>query len=62
MEAEATDGEAAGWFFENALDAFVVISHGVVASANPAWLSLSGWSQAQTLGRPYAELHHPDDA
>ncbi|WP_309645109.1 ATP-binding protein [Phenylobacterium sp.] len=61
MEVEATDGEAAGWFFENALDAFVVVSHGVVASANPAWLSLSGWSLEQTLGRPYAELHHPDD-
>ncbi|WP_332766377.1 PAS domain-containing hybrid sensor histidine kinase/response regulator [Phenylobacterium sp.] len=62
MEAEAADGEAAGWFFENALDAFVVVSHGKVASANPAWLALSGWSQAETLGRPYGELHHPDEA
>ncbi len=62
MEAEAADGEAAGWFFENALDAFVVVSHGKVASANPAWLALSGWSRAETLGRPFSELHHPDEA
>ncbi|MDP3854824.1 ATP-binding protein [Phenylobacterium sp.] len=62
MQSEATDGEAAGWFFENALDAFVVVSHGKVVSANPAWFALSGWSQAETLGRPYAELHHPDEA
>ncbi len=62
MEAEAADGEAAGWFFENALDAFVVVSHGKVALANPAWLALSGRSRAETVGRPYAELHHPEEA
>jgi len=62
MEVETADGDAAGWFFENALDAFVVLTEGKIVSANPAWLALSGWSRAETMGRAYWDLIHPDEA
>ena len=35
------DGEAAGWFFQNALDVFVVVHEQRVVSANPAWCAFT---------------------
>ena len=36
--------EAAAWFFENALDVFVVVKDGAIERCNPAWSTLTGWS------------------
>jgi PAS domain S-box-containing protein len=57
----SADGEAAGWFFENALDVFVVLHDGVVVSANPAWHAFAGYTPEETLGRPYWDFTHPDE-
>jgi PAS domain S-box-containing protein len=57
----SADGEAAGWFFENALDIFVVLHEGVVVSANPAWYAFTGYTPEETLGRPCWDFTHPDE-
>lgn len=62
MEVGATpDGEAAGWFFENALDVFVVLHDGAITSANAAWCAFTGYSREQTIGRSYWSFTHPDE-
>jgi two-component system, sensor histidine kinase len=56
------DGEAAGWFFQNALDVFVVVQDNRVVSANPAWYAFTGWTESQTVGELFWTFTHPDDA
>ncbi|MBR7618649.1 response regulator [Phenylobacterium sp. 20VBR1] len=53
--------EAVGWFFENALDIFLVCTDGMIERANPAWNAFSGWTEEETQGRPLIEFVHPDD-
>ena len=60
-DPSSTDHEAAGWFFENALDVFLIVRNGDVLQANPAWTALSGWTVEQTIGRSHVEFVHPDD-
>ncbi|OAM90661.1 PAS domain S-box protein [Termitidicoccus mucosus] len=40
----------------------VTTRDGVMQSANPAWTSILGYSQAELVGRPVRALVHPDDA
>jgi PAS domain S-box-containing protein len=60
-ENTPTDLEAASWFYENALDVLMVVESEHFAVASPAWTKLTGWSQAETLGRSYREFIHGDD-
>ncbi len=55
------DLEAAAWVFDNSADVFLVIKDGCVARANPAWTRLTGWTAAETEGRPPSDFVHPDD-
>lgn len=49
-------------FFEFALDMFAVGGFdGTLRRVNPAWTRTLGWSNEQLVGRPLAELFHPDD-
>ncbi|MDQ0465414.1 PAS domain S-box-containing protein [Caulobacter ginsengisoli] len=53
--------DAAGWFFENALDIFIVIdSEGVIQEVNPAWERVTGWLRDQTLDRPVLDFILPE--
>jgi PAS domain S-box-containing protein len=60
-ENAPSDLEAASWFYENALDVLMVLEGEHFALASPAWTNLTGWSQAETLGRSYREFIHADD-
>jgi PAS domain S-box-containing protein len=53
--------KAMGWFFENSLDTFVTIQGDAVHGANATWGRLTGWSPADTLGKPFWSFVHPDD-
>ena len=55
------DIEAARWFFQNSVDIFVLIRGGAISRINPAWTELSGWSVAETVGRPIEDFIHPGD-
>jgi PAS domain S-box-containing protein len=55
------DIEAARWFFQNTVDVFVLIRGGIISRINPAWTELSGWSVAETVGRPIEDFIHPGD-
>jgi len=55
------DIEAARWFFQNSVDIFVLIRGGTISRINPAWTELSGWSVAETVGRPIEDFIHPGD-
>ncbi len=48
--------QASAWFLQNSLDAFVGVQNGVVGWANETWSQLTGWTSAQTVGRPYADF------
>ena len=56
-----SDVEAASWFYENALDVLMVIGDQRFEVASPAWTTLTGWTQAETIGRHYSDFIHPDD-
>ena len=60
-ENAPSDLEAANWFYENALDVLMVVESEHFAVASPAWTTLTGWSQADTLGRHYGDFIHPED-
>lgn len=53
---EQPDWEAAAWFFEHTIDAFVVVADGVIQKANPAWTSLTGWTVEESVGRRFADF------
>jgi len=55
------DIEAARWFFQNSVDVFALIRGGKIARINPAWEELTGWSPADTVGRPFEDFVHSDD-
>jgi PAS domain S-box-containing protein len=50
------------WLFENSGDLMHVASaEGVLKLVNPAWERLTGWTEAELIGRRVGELYHPDD-
>ncbi|MDB5468730.1 MAG: sensor hybrid histidine kinase [Caulobacter sp.] len=53
--------KAMGWFFENSLDTFVTIQGEHVYSANATWRRLTGWTPADTFGKPFWSFVHPED-
>jgi len=53
--------KAMGWFLQNSLDAFVGVQHGTLTWANDTWSNLTGWSHAQSTGRPYADFLFRED-
>jgi len=53
--------KAIGWFFENSLDTFVTIQGDHVYNANKRWRKLTGWSPAETYGKPFWSFFHPED-
>ena len=57
----ASDLEAAAWVFDNSTDVFVVVAGGRITRANPAWTALTGWTAAETQGRPASDFVHPED-
>ena len=59
--SQASELEAAAWFFENSLDVFLVIRDGAVCRVNPAWTVLTGWTAGETCGQPVDKFVHPDD-
>jgi PAS domain S-box-containing protein len=59
--SEGLSREAMGWFFEHSLDIFVVARDGLVQAVNPAWEQRTGWSAAETLGRPFLDFIPDDD-
>jgi PAS domain S-box-containing protein len=62
MDARApSDIEATSWLFENAVDVLLVLDHGRLQQASPSWRAMTGWSDAETLGREYLDLMHPDE-
>jgi PAS domain S-box-containing protein len=64
MGADASsDIEAASWLFENAVDVLLVLGgDGRIQVTSPSWRTLTGWSDAQTLGRDYLDFMHGDDS
>jgi signal transduction histidine kinase len=50
-----------GWFLQNSLDAFVGVHDGKLTWANDTWSNLTGWSHAQSTGRPYADFLFRED-
>ncbi len=59
----AAEAESFGaWFFENAIEGFVISRGDQVISINPAWTTLTGWSDADMVERAVDGLVHPDDA
>ena len=53
--------KAMGWFFENSLDTFVTIQGDHVYNANATWRRLTGWTAADTFGKPFWSFFHPED-
>jgi two-component system, sensor histidine kinase len=53
--------KATAWFLQNSLDAYVAVQDGVLAWANETWTTLTGWSGAASIGRPYADFIYPED-
>ncbi len=50
------------WMFRHSQELMVTVSpEGRFILLNPAWEAATGWSVDQLLGRPVAELIHPDD-
>jgi PAS domain S-box-containing protein len=59
--ASSVKFDAAGWFFENALDIFIVVSsEGIIQEVNPAWERVTGWLRDQTLDRSVFEFILPE--
>ena len=59
--SQASELEAAAWFFENSLDVFLVIRDGVICRVNPAWTALTGWTAGRLAASRPTEFVHPDD-
>lgn len=49
------------WFFQNARELFGVVSPaGVFLEVNPAWSVVTGWAEADLLGRNLLDFLHED--
>ncbi|HLY80328.1 MAG TPA: ATP-binding protein [Caulobacteraceae bacterium] len=59
---EAGAWKASAWFLQNSLDAFVGVRDGELAWANNTWCAITGWSLAQSTGRPYSDFLLDDAA
>ncbi|HEY8615733.1 PAS domain S-box protein [Phenylobacterium sp.] len=58
----ACKDEMIRWLFENSGDLMHVAGPGgVLKLVNPAWVRVSGWPEAELIGRSIRELIHPDD-
>ena len=53
--------KASAWFLQNSLDAFVGLHDGKFAWVNDTWCAITGWSQAESTGRPYSDFLFNDD-
>jgi signal transduction histidine kinase len=53
--------KATAWFLQNSLDAFVGLHDGVLTWANDTWTTLTGWSNAASVGRPYTDFIFSED-
>jgi PAS domain S-box-containing protein len=53
--------KAIGWFLQNSLDAYVGVQDGTLTWANDTWTNLTGWSHAQSTGRPYSDFLASED-
>jgi PAS domain S-box-containing protein len=50
------------WLFDNSGDLMhVVADGGVFRLVNPAWEHLTGWTEAELIGRPIADFIHPEE-
>jgi len=57
-----TDPGHLALLFEYALDLMCIAGRdGTFIEVNPAWTGVLGWPYAKLIGRPMAELVHPDD-
>ncbi|PIB93774.1 hybrid sensor histidine kinase/response regulator [Caulobacter sp. FWC2] len=64
LDAEAAsriEAAAADWFFQSSLDMFVVLDGRTIARVNPAWVQLTGWSPAESVGRHMHDFFHLHD-
>ncbi|CAN5218388.1 ATP-binding protein [soil metagenome] len=61
QNANASEVEAANWFFENSLDLFVVLRDGAAVRVNRAFTAVTGWTADEVVGRPLTERIHPSD-
>jgi PAS domain S-box-containing protein len=56
------DLKAVQAFFEGSRDLFCVIDrYGLFKRVNPAWTRLSGWEEAELIGKSPIDFIHPDD-
>jgi PAS domain S-box-containing protein len=55
-----SDAESAQWFFDHSHDLFAVVSRGRLATVNPAWTRVTGWTRQDLVGRPALSFVHPD--
>jgi PAS domain S-box-containing protein len=50
------------WLFENSRDLLAVVgADNCFALVNPAWRAVTGWREADLIGRPCRDFLHPDD-
>jgi PAS domain S-box-containing protein len=52
---------AAGWFFDNSLDMFIVLDGPMIASVNPSFVRLTGWLAEEVIGHSVFDLVPEDD-
>ena len=52
---------AAGWFFDNSLDMFIVLDGPLIVSVNPAFVRLTGWLAEEVVGHSIFDLTTEDD-
>jgi PAS domain S-box-containing protein len=56
------DVDTAAWFFAESLDLFLITDQSAsIVQANPAWLSTTGWTHDQLVGRHLYDFIHADD-
>ncbi|MBI1404809.1 MAG: PAS domain-containing protein [Caulobacter sp.] len=62
QESSPGEADAAGWFFENSRDLFVVAGpDGAIRRVNRAWTEVTGWTTDELIGRRPISLIHRDD-
>ena len=58
--ARLSDVESAQWFFDHSHDLFAVVSRGLLATVNPAWTRVTGWTRQELIGQPALSFVHED--